>query len=120
MTQEFTALHLFSGIGGAALGFQQAISEYKGVVGRFRTLAGVDVDEKACKDFEALTGAPAAQIDLFSRDDFNYQGQVYVKCPREGCSVTIEQCRQCGDNMGDYQTETGHYIDCAAEVVRDD
>lgn len=70
MTQEFSVLHLFCGIGGAALGFQQAISEYKGVVGRFRTLAGVDVDEEACQDFEAWTGAPAAQIDLFSRDDY--------------------------------------------------
>ncbi len=32
MTREFTVLHLFCGIGGAALGFQQAISEYKGDV----------------------------------------------------------------------------------------
>lgn len=67
---EFTVLHLFAGIGGAALGFQQSVAEYKGMVGRFRTLGGVDVDPEACTDFEALTGAPAAQIDLFSRDDY--------------------------------------------------
>ncbi|WP_338826084.1 hypothetical protein MTBGP_03460 [Moorella thermoacetica] len=70
MTREFTVLHLFSGIGGAALGFQQAVGEYKGVVGRFRTLAGIDVDAEACADFEYITGAPAIQMDLFSRADY--------------------------------------------------
>ncbi|MCL6557400.1 MAG: hypothetical protein K6U74_01115 [Firmicutes bacterium] len=57
---EYTVLHLFSGIGGAALGFQQAVEEYRGMVGRFRTLAGIDCDPEACEDFRALTGAPAA------------------------------------------------------------
>lgn len=67
---EYKVLHLFAGIGGGALGFQQAISEYKGVVGRFKTLAGIDVDPEACEDFEKLTGAPAVQMDLFSREDY--------------------------------------------------
>ncbi|MDH7578498.1 MAG: DNA cytosine methyltransferase [Bacillota bacterium] len=70
MTQEYTVLHLFCGIGGTALGFQQAVSEYKGMVGRFRTLAGIDVDPEACTDFEMLTGARAVQLDLFSREDY--------------------------------------------------
>ncbi|WP_338826357.1 hypothetical protein MTBGP_11690 [Moorella thermoacetica] len=70
MTREFTVLHLFSGIGGAVFGFQQAVEEYKGVVGRFRTLAGIDVDPEACADFEYITGAPAIQMDLFSRADY--------------------------------------------------
>lgn len=70
MTREFTVLHLFCGIGGDALGFQQAISEYKGMVGRFRTICGIDVDAEACWDFENLTGARAVQMDLFSRDDY--------------------------------------------------
>lgn len=70
MTQEFTVLHLFSGIGGAALGFQQAAQEYRGMVGRFRTLAGIDCDPEACRDFEALTGVPAVEMDLFTRDDY--------------------------------------------------
>ncbi|NPV30748.1 MAG: DNA cytosine methyltransferase [Firmicutes bacterium] len=70
MIREFTVLHLFSGIGGAALGFQQATGEYKGMVGKFRTLAGIDVDPEACEDFRNLTGAPAVQMDLFSREDY--------------------------------------------------
>ncbi|MHB1419525.1 MAG: DNA cytosine methyltransferase [Bacillota bacterium] len=66
----YTIFHLFCGSGGAALGFQQAVDEYKGVVGRFRTLAGVDVDPEACEDFRNLTEAPAIQMDLFTRKDY--------------------------------------------------
>ncbi len=66
---EYTVLHLFSGIGGAALGFQEAKAEYKGLLGSFRTLAGIDCDPEACRDFEAITGAPAVEMDLFSRSD---------------------------------------------------
>ena len=67
---EYKVLHLFAGIGGGALGFQEAISEYKGLVGKFRALAGVDVDPLACQDFENLTGALAVQMDLFKRQDY--------------------------------------------------
>ena len=74
--RQYTVLHLFSGIGGAALGFQQARQEYKGMVGQFQTLAGIDCDPEACQDFQALTGAPAVQMDLFSRDDYiSFHGQ---------------------------------------------
>ena len=63
-------LHLFSGIGGAALGFQEARQEYRGMVGQFRTLAGIDCDPEACQDFGTLTGSPAVQMDLFSREQY--------------------------------------------------
>lgn len=68
--REVTILHLFSGIGGAAIGFQEAHAEYRGVHGKFRTLAGIDVDPLACQDFEMLTGAKAVPLDLFSRQDY--------------------------------------------------
>lgn len=68
--REFGVLHLFAGIGGGALGFQQASEEWNGLRGRYRTLGGIDVDEEACRDFEALTGVPATRLDLFSRDDY--------------------------------------------------
>lgn len=68
--KTFGILHLFCGLGGAALGFQEASGEHRGVHGSFATLAGVDVDPEACADFETLTGAPAARLDLFSRDDY--------------------------------------------------
>jgi site-specific DNA-cytosine methylase len=70
MIQDYTVLHLFSGIGGAALGFQQSEGEWKGIPGRFYTLAGIDCDQEACQDFETLTRAPAVCMDLFTRQDY--------------------------------------------------
>lgn len=66
----YSVLHLFAGIGGAALGFQHARAQFRGVHGQFTTLAGIDNDPEACADFEMLTGAPAVCMDLFSRDDY--------------------------------------------------
>jgi len=68
--KEYKVLHLFAGIGGGTLGFQQAIGEWKGLKGKFRTLAGIDVDPKACEDYEYITGSKAVCMDLFERRDF--------------------------------------------------
>lgn len=54
----------------AAFGMQKSIGEYKGAVGRFRTLKGFDVDPLACEDFEMMTGAPAVRMDFFSWQDY--------------------------------------------------
>lgn len=70
MNKEFKILHILSGLGGAALGFQQATTEWRGIRGRFRTIGGIDCDEEACEDFENLTGARAIQMDLFTRSDY--------------------------------------------------
>ncbi len=66
----YKALHLFSGIGGGALGFQQAREEFAGRIGRFETLCGIDVDPQACEDFRRFTGAPKVEMDLFAREDY--------------------------------------------------
>lgn len=66
----FGVLHLFAGIGGGALGFQAAREEWNGITGRFETLGGIDVDPEACADFTSLTGVPATQLDLFTREDY--------------------------------------------------
>ena len=68
--KEYKILHLFAGIGGGSLGFQQAIGEWKGLSGKFRTLAGIDVDPKACEDYENITGSKAVCMDLFERRDY--------------------------------------------------
>lgn len=67
---RFKVLHMFSGSGGAAFGMQQSQYEYKGVLGSFETLCGIDVDPDCCNDFEKLTGTPGVQMDLFSREQF--------------------------------------------------
>jgi site-specific DNA-cytosine methylase len=69
-SREFKVLHVFAGIGGFALGFQEAQGEYKGLSGSFRTLAGIDVDPDACEDFQRITGSKAVEMDLFSREDY--------------------------------------------------
>ncbi|MCG8539522.1 MAG: DNA cytosine methyltransferase [Clostridia bacterium] len=68
--KEFTSLQLFCGIGGAAIGFQSTEVEYRGLKGRYRTIAGVDCDLGACENFIRLTGAKALKIDLFSRQQY--------------------------------------------------
>ncbi len=70
MILENKVIHICCGIGAAALGMQQSLGEYKGAVGRFRTLVGIDVDPLACEDFVRLTGAPSVRMDLFSRKDY--------------------------------------------------
>lgn len=67
---KFKILHLFSGIGGAALGFQNASEEYKGIKGSYETIAGIDADIEACKDFEKITGAKGLCMDLFDRQQY--------------------------------------------------
>ena len=69
-TKVFKVFHLFSGSGGSALGFQQAGDEFKGIIGNFKTLGGVDVNPLACQDFYYLTGVQATQLDLFERRDY--------------------------------------------------
>lgn len=55
MADHWTALHLFCGLGGGALGFQRA---------GFRSVGAFDLDPEACRDFEYLTGEPATCADL--------------------------------------------------------
>jgi len=60
----YTVLHLFCGLGGGALGFRAARASWRGLGARFETVLGVDNDPAACRDFEALTGAPSLCADL--------------------------------------------------------
>lgn len=67
---DFTVFHLFSGLGGGALGFQRAAETWNGQTVRFTTLGGIDSDPEACADFTALTGTAVTCLDLFARDDY--------------------------------------------------
>lgn len=70
MKHKFKALYLFCGIGGGALGFQEAEEEYKGIEGSFETICGIDCDPEACQDFQYITGSRAECMDLFSREQY--------------------------------------------------
>lgn len=64
MQHTFTVGHIFSGIGGKALGAAAAIATFGDASARFQTLGGIDIDPLACRDFEALTGAPSLCADV--------------------------------------------------------
>ncbi len=67
---EFKVVHLFAGMGGGSLGFKNARYAYKGIMGRFRNLVGIDINASALKDYERLTGSQARVMDLFSREQY--------------------------------------------------
>lgn len=81
MNHKFKGFYLFPGIGGGALGFQQAREEYKGTTGEIETICGIDVDPEACADFEKITGARGVQMDLFDRKQYT---AFHGKQPPEG------------------------------------
>lgn len=58
------------GIGGQDLGLEQSSHTYKGIVGKFETMLGIDVDPNACRNFERITGNKSACIDLFTRRQY--------------------------------------------------
>lgn len=70
MKTIFTALHLFAGLGGGALGFKEAKMGWRGMEGQFQTMGAIDNDPLACEAYEQLTGDPATCWDLFDREQF--------------------------------------------------
>ncbi len=67
---ELRTVAFCCGIGGQDLGFEQSRHEYKGIVGRFKTIAAFDVDPIVCRNFERITGNRAICLDLFTREQF--------------------------------------------------
>lgn len=64
MKHRFRMLHLFCGVGGAALGTAAAGARFGDDEAAFENVGGVDVDELACVDFERLTQARALCADI--------------------------------------------------------
>lgn len=61
---KFRILHFFAGIGGSALGTGAAEARFGDVTATFETVGGIDLDARACRDFERLTGAPSLCVDV--------------------------------------------------------
>lgn len=62
--------HLFCGLGGGAKGFNEAQPRVGNMVGQFRCLGGIDVDQAAIRDFNRLAGVPGTVLDLFDRSQY--------------------------------------------------
>ena len=68
MLTEITHFHLFCGIGGGAMGFQQASPRVPGALAKYRCLGGIDNDPSAVRNFSRLVVTAGTCLDLFSRD----------------------------------------------------
>ncbi|MBF0260426.1 MAG: DNA cytosine methyltransferase [Magnetococcales bacterium] len=92
MTTTITHFHLFCGIGGGALGFQQESPRISGVQGRFVCLGGIDSDPAAIRDFSRLTGTPGTVLDLFDRDQYrDWHGR---EPPADWREATLDDIRR--------------------------
>lgn len=67
---EFTAFHLFAGIGGGSLGAGMARANWSGVPGMIRNIGAIDVDPLACEDYRNITGSDITCMDLFDREQY--------------------------------------------------
>lgn len=61
---KFRIIHFHCGIGGSAIGAAAAEARFGDHDARFETVGGIDIDPRACRDFERLTGAPALCADM--------------------------------------------------------
>ncbi len=89
---EFTEFHLFSGIGGGALGASAARATWLGCRGSIQILGAIDNDPAACTDFDRFTGVPATCLDLFDREQYvAFHGK---QPPGGWCEATPEDIRR--------------------------
>ncbi|KQO24212.1 DNA methyltransferase [Acidovorax sp. Leaf76] len=66
ITEKVTHFHVCGGLGSGAAGFNDADPSIGPVRGEMVCVGGVDVDPRACRDFQTLTGVHQACIDLFT------------------------------------------------------
>lgn len=94
-----TALHLFSGIGGGALGFQK---------GGFRCVGAFDSDAAACRDFEQLVGSPATCADLGTLTPLELRQAVGEKRP--DVVFTSPPCKGFSGCLPNERSRSGKYV----------
>ena len=61
---KFSILHFFCGCGGSGIGAAAAAARFGDHEAAFETIGGIDVDARACRDFERLVRAPALCVDV--------------------------------------------------------
>lgn len=89
---EIRHFHLFGGLGGGALGFQNGHARAGRLEARFRCIGAVDVDPAACVDFQRLTGQPETCLDLF--DAYQYERWHGHAPPRDWRPATAADIRR--------------------------
>jgi site-specific DNA-cytosine methylase len=95
----YTCLTLFSGIGGGALGFQQAGYELVG---------GLDSWEEACIDYEYLTGSKAHHVDLATLEPHELRALVGARRP--DVLFTSPPCKAFSGCLPQAKSRTAKYV----------
>lgn len=91
MQDTYCVFAPFGGVGGGALGFQQAHEGWRNIDGQFEVLGGLDSDALACADFEMLTGVAEMQADLF--DEADYTAWHSHQPPQDWQPLTLDAIR---------------------------
>lgn len=89
---EIRHFHLFCGLGGGAIGFNQGEARVGTAHAKFRCIGGIDVDAGAIKDFTNLVGTPGTVLDLFSREQYKaFHGREPPSAWKEAGTEDIHQ-----------------------------
>lgn len=101
-----TVLHLFSGLGGGALGFQRA---------GFRSVGAFDIEPDACLDLEYLTGEKATVADLSTMSP----GDLREACTgRPDVVFTSPPCKAFSGCLPEATSVTPRYLEMSGLALR--
>lgn len=89
---EIRHFHLFCGLGGGAMGFNQGEARVGNMQARFRCIGGVDVDPAGIRDFSRLVGVPGTVLDMFDRSQYrDFHGKEPPQDWREATTADIQR-----------------------------
>lgn len=103
MNRPYTCLSLCSGIGGGALGFQQA---------GFELIGGIDVWKEAIEDYRALTGSPGHVADLAELEPHELRELVGPRRP--DVVFTSPPCRAFSACLPASKSKTAKYVNLSS------
>jgi site-specific DNA-cytosine methylase len=113
MTRElvFRAVFPFGGSGAGALGFQKAaiVLQSLGVSARFEIVGGIDFDQRACADFEYLTGAPELCANVASLTAADVRRVLGKRAPH--CIFFSPPCKGSSGLLSAAKSKTQKYQD---------
>ncbi|MDZ7703330.1 MAG: DNA cytosine methyltransferase [Trueperaceae bacterium] len=102
----YSALHLFSGLGGGALGFKQA---------GFEHVASIDHDEEACADHETIVGEEATRADLSELMPGELR-EICGECP--DVVFTSPPCKSFSGCLPQKRAESDKYVELSSLAQR--
>lgn len=84
--------HLFCGAGGGAKGFNQGQAKVGDLEAEFECAGGIDIDQRAIKDFEKLSGSRGTVLDMFDRAQYiDFHGKEPPAGWREATTADIHR-----------------------------